>query len=206
MVEQCLEPVRSRRGVSPLLVLFSHGDAAYQQAGIDRGIGPMINTTAGWAGVLEDHRAELVRMAESRLRRGADAEDVLHEVLVRVLRSGRGIEAVGAPVAYLRRAVANECVSAWRRSSHDVLVETMPEQLSDSLADVCLDRLSVHRALGVLTERQRRVIKLTVLDDRADHEVALMLGVTAVTVRTTRRRALARLRQELVDPPAPVAA
>jgi RNA polymerase sigma factor (sigma-70 family) len=166
----------------------------------------MIDATTGWAGVLQDHRAELVRMAASRLRRGTDAEDVLHEVLLRVLRSGRRVDAVGAPVAYLRRAVANECVSAWRRSAHDVLVETMPDQHIDNLADACVDRLSVRRALTVLTERQRRVITLTVLDDRADHEVALMLGVTTVTVRTTRRRALARLRQELVDPPVPAAA
>jgi RNA polymerase sigma factor (sigma-70 family) len=157
----------------------------------------MIDTTAGWAGVFEEHRAELVRVAKSRLRGGMDAEDVLHEVLVRVLRSGRGIDAVGAPVAYLRRAVANECVSTWRRAAHEVLVDRLPDRPTDSLADVCLDRLMVRRALGVLTERQRRVVVLTVLEDRTDHEVALLLGVTTVTVRTTRRRALARLRQEL---------
>ena len=166
----------------------------------------MIDVSTGWAGVLTEHRAELVRIAESRLSRGADAEDVLHEVLLRVLRSGRAIDAVGAPVAYLRRAVANECVSNWRRSAHDVLVAAMPEQSSDNLADSCLDRLAVRRALTVLTERQRRVIVLTVLDDQADYEVALLLGVTAVTVRTTRRRALARLRTELVDQPLAAAA
>ncbi len=166
----------------------------------------MIDVSAGWAGVVTEHRAELVRIAESRLSRGADAEDVLHEVLLRVLRSGRGIDAVGAPMAYLRRAVANECVSNWRRSAHDVLVEVMPDQYADGFAESCLDRLAVRRALTVLTERQRRVVVLTVLDDRADHEVALLLGVTAVTVRTTRRRALARLRAELVDQPVAAAA
>jgi len=159
----------------------------------------MIDTQADWAGVVAEHRAELVRVAESRLRRGADAEDVLHEVLLRVLRSGRGIEAVGAPVAYLRRAVANECVSAWRRSARDVLVEMVPDQVSDNLAEACTDRLALRHALAELTERQRHVIVLTVLEDRPDHEVALLLGVTSVTVRTTRRRALARLREKLLD-------
>ncbi len=166
----------------------------------------MINAFAGWAGVLVEHRAELVRIAESRLRRGADAEDVLHEVLLRVLRSGRDVDAIDTPAAYLRRAVANECVSTWRRSSREVLVDLQPDHVTDGLADDCLDRLALRRAMAVLTERQRRVIVLTVLDDRADLEVARMLGITAVTVRTTRRRALARLRQELTDAPAPVAA
>ena len=166
----------------------------------------MVDGSAGWAGVLVEHRAELVRIAESRLRRSADAEDVLHEVLLRVLRSGRGIEAVGTPVAYLRRAVANECVSAWRRSSRDVLVDMPPDRPTDGLAEDCLDRLALRTALAVLTERQRRVVTLTVLDDRPDDEVALLLGVTPVTVRTTRRRALSRLRQELSETSAAVAA
>jgi RNA polymerase sigma factor (sigma-70 family) len=166
----------------------------------------MIDGSAGWAGVLTEHRAELVRIAESRLHRGADAEDVLHEVLLRVLRAGRNVDAVGAPFAYLRRAVANECVSTWRRSSRDVLVDVLPDRPTDGVADGCVTRVSLRRALAALTERQRRVIALTVLEDRPDHEVALLLGITPVTVRTTRRRALARLRQELADPPEAVAA
>jgi len=160
----------------------------------------VIDTTDGWAGVLEAHRAELVRAAELRLRRGADAEDVLHEVLLRLLRSGREVPTVGAPVAYLRRAVANECTSAQRRSGRDVLVATMPDRPSDGMAEVCIDRLWLHRALATLSERQRAVIMLTILHDRADPEVALLLRVRAVTVRTIRRRALARLRLVLSDP------
>jgi RNA polymerase sigma factor (sigma-70 family) len=159
----------------------------------------MIESSGSWAGVLAEHRAELVRIAESRLRRGADAEDVLHEVMLRVLRSGRAVDGFGAPVAYLRRAVANECVSNWRRSSREVLVDALPDEPDDNLADACLDRLALRRALAMLTARQRRVIVLTVLDDRADHEVAALLGITPVTVRTTRRRALARMRAELTE-------
>ena len=41
------------------------------------------------------------------------------------------------------------------------------------------------------------MIALTVLDDRPDDEVADLLGISEVTVRTTRSRALARLRERL---------
>ena len=51
--------------------------------------------------------------------------------------------------------------------------------------------------MRALTARQRRVIALTVLDDRPDDEVADLLGISEVTVRTTRSRALARLRERL---------
>jgi DNA-directed RNA polymerase specialized sigma24 family protein len=44
-----------------------------------------------WAGVLGTHRGELVRTARSRLGAGgADAEDVVHDVVVRVLRRRQG--------------------------------------------------------------------------------------------------------------------
>jgi RNA polymerase sigma factor (sigma-70 family) len=159
----------------------------------------MIDAPAAWADVLVTHRAELVRTARARLHGQVDAEDVVHEVVLRLLRNGRPAKEVGAPMAYLRRAVLNECASRWRRTSRDVLMETVPDQPTDSAAEGCLDRLVLHGALAGLTERQRRVITLSLLDDRADAEIAAALGVTDVTIRTTRRRALARLRLLLAD-------
>jgi RNA polymerase sigma factor (sigma-70 family) len=154
----------------------------------------MIDAPAAWADVLVTHRAELVRIARARLHGGADAEDVVQEVVLRVLRSGRPARDVAAPMAYLRRAVVNECTTRWRRTGRDVLMETVPDQPTDSEIDGCLNRVLVHAALAGLTERQRRIVTLSVLDDHADAEIAAALGVAEVTVRTTRRRALARLR------------
>ncbi|HYT10260.1 MAG TPA: sigma-70 family RNA polymerase sigma factor [Mycobacteriales bacterium] len=151
-----------------------------------------------WAGVLGTHRADLVRTARSRLgARGADAEDVVHDVAVRVLRRGRSIEDVDAPGAYLRRAVGNECVSRWRRTSHEVTVAELPDRPRPAHDETVLDRIALSEAMAALTERQRRVIVLTVVEDRPDDEVAGLLGVSEITVRTTRSRALARLRARL---------
>jgi RNA polymerase sigma factor (sigma-70 family) len=159
----------------------------------------MIDAPAAWAEVLATHRAELVRTAQMRLPRWSDAEDVVHEVALRVLRVGRAPVDVAAPAAYLRRAVLNECVSRWRRGGRDVLVATVPDQPVSGTVEACLDRMVLNRALAGLTERQRRVITLSLLDDRADAEIAATLGITDVTVRTTRLRALARLRLLLAD-------
>jgi RNA polymerase sigma factor (sigma-70 family) len=151
-----------------------------------------------WAGVFGAHRGELVRAARSRLGAGgADAEDVVHDVVVRVLRGGRPAEDVEAPAAYLRRAVGNECVSRWRRSSREVPMAELPDRQRSAPDEVVLDRLSLIEALGALTARQRRVVVLTVLEDRPDAEVADLLGVSEITVRTTRSRALARMRVRL---------
>lgn len=152
-----------------------------------------------WGGVLDTHRGELVRAARVRLGSGgADAEDVVHDVVVRVLRGGRAAAEMATPGAYLRRAVGNECVSRWRRTSKEVVVAELPDRARPAPEDTVLDRLALTEALGVLTARQRRVIALTVLDDRPDSEAAAELGISEVTVRTTRSRALTRLRERLV--------
>jgi RNA polymerase sigma factor (sigma-70 family) len=160
----------------------------------------MIDAPAEWAEVLAAHRSELVRTARARLAGRADAEDVVQEVMLRLLRSGRRTGEVETPAAYLRRAVVNECTTRWRRSGRDVLVESVPDRVVGSPTDDCLNRIVLHRALAGLTERQRRVVTLSVLDDRADAEIAGVLGICEVTVRTTRLRALARLRRLLAEP------
>ena len=162
---------------------------------------PDPRVAAGWAGVLDAHRADLVRAARTRLGAGgADAEDVVHDVLVRVLRRGRDTADLAAPGAYLRRAVGNECVSRWRRTSHEVMVAELPDRARPAHDETVLERILLASAVAALTERQRRVIALTVLEDRPDDEVAALLGISAITVRTTRSRALARLRDRLSDP------
>jgi RNA polymerase sigma factor (sigma-70 family) len=159
----------------------------------------MIDASVVWADVLVTHRAELVRVARTRLYVQADAEDVVHEVALRVLRSGRLAQEVTAPMAYLRRAVVNECITRWRRTGRDVLMDTVPDQPTDGAIDGCLDGVLLAAALAGLTERQRRIITLSLLDDRADADIAAALGLAEVTIRTTRRRALARLRLLLAD-------
>jgi RNA polymerase sigma factor (sigma-70 family) len=151
-----------------------------------------------WADVLGTHRGELVRAARSRLGSGgADAEDVVHDVVVRVLRGGRDAGAMATPGAYLRRAVGNECVSRWRRTSREVTMADLPDRPRPGVDEVVLERIGLREAMAALTYRQRRVIMLTVLDDRPDDEVAAALGISEVTVRTTRSRALSRLRDRL---------
>jgi RNA polymerase sigma factor (sigma-70 family) len=156
------------------------------------------SSTDAWAGVLGTYRADLVRAARTRLGSGgADAEDVVHDVVVRVLRGRKEAAEMATPGAYLRRAVGNECVSRWRRTAREVVVAELPERSRPAHDDAVLDRIALFEAVGTLTPRQRRVIALTVLEDRPDGEVADLLGISEVTVRTTRSRALARLREKL---------
>lgn len=156
---------------------------------------------AGWAELMCRYRSDLVRVARLRLRRdmsGSDAEDVVHEVFARVARRGPDPRAVNRPAAYLRQAVANECVTRWRRA-REWAVEDAPDRTERDHADRCVAGLAVRQALVALTPRQRSVIVLGFLGGHTDAEVAEEMGIQTVTVRTLRRRALERMRAALED-------
>lgn len=153
----------------------------------------------GWADLMSEHRADLVRIARMRLSRdlsGSDAEDVVHEVFLRMVRRGPELAEVGRPVAYLRRAIANECVTRSRRH-REWAVEQTPELSEPDHAERCAIALTVRRALVELTPRQRSVVVLGFLHGYSDAELSSALGIAPVTVRTLRRRALDRLRNAL---------
>ncbi len=152
-----------------------------------------------WVEVFPAYRDGLVRFAETYAHRRCEAEDVVQDVFVRLLRPG-GAAVPERPGAYLRRAVANECVSHWRRRQRERLTADIPDwtALPDP-ANATVDRLVVRAAVGKLPLRMRQVVALSFLEGMSDADVALALAITPVTVRTTRARALRHLASLLAD-------
>lgn len=172
---------------------------------------------AGWRGLTAESHTELVRFAQARLGRtrlpGVDAEDVVQEVLLRMVDRG-SITATGGsgqaaaphaavliehPAAYLRRAVANECVTRWRRLHREVLTGELPEATGGDHAEARTSWLAAAEVVRELSPRQQQIIIRGFLLDQSDETIATDLGISPVTVRTMRRRALLHLRQRLSD-------
>ncbi|MCW2736243.1 SigE family RNA polymerase sigma factor [Nocardioides sp.] len=97
-----------------------------------------------------------------------------------------------SPEAYVRRAMYHQNISWWRRRritetplvSHDGAVESADTDL----------RLTLDQALARLTSKQRTVLVLRFYEDLTEVETARALGISAGTVKSTSRHALARLR------------
>lgn len=160
-------------------------------------------SATGWGEFVREYRDDLVRVVRARLRHnvcGSDAEDIVQEVLLRVTRNGARVQDVQHPLAYLRRAVVNECITRWRRQ-REMAVEELPEQFAPDHADRCVAQATVEAVMHRLTPRQRSVITLGYLHGYSDAEIAETLGVEPVTVRTLRRRALERMRLALQAQP-----
>jgi RNA polymerase sigma-70 factor (sigma-E family) len=127
------------------------------------------------------------------------AEDLVQDALVKVaLRWSRLRD--GNPTAYARTIMMNQNVSWWRRRRREVLTDDVRDAGDRPVETE--DQLVVRRALGRLTERQRRVLVLRHFDDLTERETAAVLGVSIGTVKSQNAAALARLREgapELLD-------
>ena len=152
-----------------------------------------------WVDIFPAYRDNLVRFAQTYAHRACEAEDVVQDVFTRLLRPG-GAAVPQRPGAYLRRAVANECVSHWRRRQRERLTADIPDWSSvpDS-AEASVDRIVVRDAVAKLPLRMRQVVALSFLEGMSDADVAQALGITSVTVRTTRARAMRHLALLLAD-------
>ena len=150
---------------------------------------------------------ELVRSSERRLLRlglmltGSPhtAEDLVQTVFARVHRRWQRIGSLDHPEAYLRTMVVNEFLS-WRRllkNGEVPLAEPVDQPSGEDIGTRQAQRDAAWRLLSRLPRKQRAVLVLRYYEDLPDSEIAGLLGVAPVTVRTNAARALATLRDTL---------
>jgi RNA polymerase sigma-70 factor (sigma-E family) len=123
-----------------------------------------------------------------------DAEDLVQTALFRAARAWHRL--TGDPEPYVRRIMYNENVSRWRRRRVDELATASPPERSTADATAEADtRIELRRALARLTRRQRTMLVLRYFEDLTERATADALGVSANTVKSETRRALARIRE-----------
>jgi RNA polymerase sigma-70 factor (sigma-E family) len=152
-----------------------------------------------FADLFDEQRVPALRLAYAMTGDAGLAEDVVAEAFARTYErwSKGGIE---NPAAYVRRAVVNEVRSTFRRlavrrryAARQRSAEPSATFPGDRLADADV----LGRALMTLTERQRAVVVLRVVDDLSEREVATVLRCSEGTVKSHLSRGLAQLRAAL---------
>ena len=136
----------------------------------------------------------LYRVAYSFMKNSADAEDMVQETFIRLLRSGTSFASEQHEKAWLIVTVSNLCKSAlrspWqRRTGLDDMAE--PPAAADATPDETLE------AVLALPEDYKLPIYLFYYEGYPTAEIARMLGVAPATVRSRLNRARKKLKLTL---------
>lgn len=134
------------------------------------------------------------RLALCRMQNIADAEDVYQEVFLRLWKQPAETWAAERVKAWLIRATLNRCADLhhFRLRRPELALEDVPE-----LAQPDNRAAELWAAVARLPEAGRTVVHLYYAEGYSAEEIARMLRIPAVTVRTRLHRARKRLKDFL---------
>jgi RNA polymerase sigma-70 factor (ECF subfamily) len=162
------------------------------------------------------HRKGVYNFILRFVRDAAQAEDVLQETFLRVIKGADAYEKQAKFTTWLFTIARNLCVDAARRGKHrkaaslDAPVgDDEGAALIDLIAggDPGADKQAVNRELGVrlrkaiesLPDEQREIFLLREVNDLQFNEIAEIVGCPENTVKSRMRYALEKLREALEE-------
>ena len=124
------------------------------------------------------------------------AEDLLQTALLKTYRHWSQVRRSDRPDAYVRRVMANQRISWWRRRRVAESGAPLPDRAGPAPYPL-EERDELWRALHELPPRMRAVLVLRYWEDLPETEVAGLLGCSVGSVKSQASRGLQRLRAVL---------
>jgi len=157
------------------------------------------------AAIYSHYSQRLYTLIYRLVPRRAQAEDLLQEVFVEVLRSSPQYSSTGSFGGWLRSIAVNKCMSHLRSPWHRSMLwlDESPEQIADAngfvmpIAAACDAQRDLEFALRQLTPPARVVVWLHDVEGYTHGEIAKALGRTVSFSKSQLARAHERLREML---------
>jgi len=158
--------------------------------------------------LVHQYSATLYRVAYSVTRNAAEAEDVVQETFLRVLRHQEKLAELRDPRVWLVRITWNLVLDRKRRTKTrpemqdiDDLARNLPAgELSADEALIASQRHArILRLIDELPAKERQVLLLSAIEELSTVEIAMVLSTTESTVRSRifrARRALAAMLEQ----------
>jgi len=168
---------------------------------------------------MRQYSGRVYRLAYGITRNSADAEEVVQDVFLSVIRKGESFEGRSAVGSWIYRITANAALNKRRGKRAEVetsLEELLPTYKADGHRDgdrawVLADwshnpeddllsnesRASLSRAIQKLPEHYRAVVVLRDVEGLSNEETAELLGETVASVKSRLHRSRMALREEL---------
>ena len=145
--------------------------------------------------MLDEYGNSILRLAYSYLHNMSDAEEILQETLIKVMKTAPVFENQTHEKAWLMRVAGN---LSRNRIAYNRIRST--DELKDSLAaDEREDLSFVWEAVKLLPVKYREVIHLFYLEGCSTRQIAGILGLKETTVRSHLHRAREKLKEVLKE-------
>jgi RNA polymerase sigma-70 factor (sigma-E family) len=141
----------------------------------------------------------LLRLAGAISMDAALAEDLVQDVLIKVMRRWQYVSTRADLEPYVNRMLINEYLS-WRRkwSRISPRIDVEPDAVEPDHAELHAERNALQAQIRRLPRRQQVVLALRFYADMSDAEIAEAMGCSPGTVRGYAARAISSLRLRLV--------
>lgn len=168
------------------------------------------NDASALGALMQAYAERLTHIAYLTVRRRDLAEDVVQSVFVSLWHRRAELEITGSVFAYLGRAVRNQAVSVVRHEQAEQRARDTVEDVytivprvtwNDGAAELEsreLDR-RVRETIDTLQPQVREIFLLRRLHGMAYPDIATLLGISVVTVRSQMSRAIRRLIEVIRD-------
>jgi len=160
------------------------------------------------AALLESQRPRVVGLARFFTGSAADAEDLAHDILIRVMLGLRHLERPETFDVWVYRTSRNRCIDHFRRRRQEAPLPVLDESARPLWVAGCGTpdealhaeevRARLKRALDTLPPAWRRAIVLRDLEELSYDDVSERLSLPLGTVKSQISRGRTRLAQALV--------
>jgi RNA polymerase sigma factor (sigma-70 family) len=157
--------------------------------------------TAGYQALYNRYAKAMYNTCLRIVNNTADAEDILQESFLTAFRSLDSFECEAAFGSWLKRIVVNKAINKVKRNKKRWLnidetpVTNFHEEESIDEAEFAWKIDEIKRAIQALPDGYRTILCLHLLENYKHHEIAVMLNLSASTVRTQYIRAKSKLIQ-----------
>lgn len=150
--------------------------------------------------LFDDHHLPLFRFAWRLTGSMADAEDIVQECFLALLRTDCGFQPARTPIrTYLFGMVRNQSLKRLRRYKSGVMPEATDNRTPESEAVRGAVAVAVAKAIAELPETQREVLLLAHYEQLSLAEIAEITELEITAVKSRLQRARATLRDALTE-------
>jgi RNA polymerase sigma-70 factor (ECF subfamily) len=182
---------------TPPSAISRSADAAAEQRAMEQGF--VAREAWAFEASYRAYRSLLYGAAYAVLRNAGEAEDCVHDVLLRLWQNGHAYTAArGSLRAFLAVCVRNEALTRRRKETNRARIDLklLPQAVTPA-AEESEERMDMENLLATLGTAQRQVLELAYYEGLTHEEIARRLDEPVGTVKSRLSNTLRALRRAL---------